>query len=1073
MRSEQPSLLRGQRFIAIAVLPTVFAASGPNAWASTACTADPVANTAQILCGPSSGPCTSTEVTVSGTIDLLGPTCEFDLGARSLNVTGTLQIAADGRIEIYNVLSATVSGTGKLKARGDLNLPPGQVGSGGNITLLAVDAVLLTSGSLLDVSGDPSGTINVVGSTITTQAGSLIRGNGVAAVTIEGDGGTVQLVGLTGYVLMGGAIEMRGQSDGQGGEVFASAATDVTLAAFVDVSGGSGDGGVIELAAGDHVAITHTLDMDSRGDGGSGGSLNIEAGNDSLGGAVAGGSVSIDNVTLKMRGSSGDGFGGDGGTLDISAKGNIALVGSAFTLRADAATALDGFGGSVVLDSTDDSPVSIGPLDGDITIAGAILAKGGSDGGTGGAFLASAGRAFSTTAQIDLAGRQGGGELLVEAGDAVVWNGTLIAEATSAAGEPGIVSMLAGSAVNAPLTIVSNVLAAGGAQSSAGYEILLSGCQLTVEESVKIDGTAGFGGSKIELISLDAMHLKSASKYLASANGHVVLTHPTTITPLIGSNATFNPPYTDNPTADAPYPGCGLIPTPTPQPTFTPGPTSQETPDPLPPGASSGEPPREDRISAAVYERLMRDDRIPVMIVFAPPSVPFGSARGRSERRAWQDTEAPRWRGAIQQNSQRVLDFLAGTDFEVRFRYNYIPALSGYVTIRGVEALRNNPLVMAVDVLPATEASLLQAREWTDLQAVHNLRSLPSPPGAPFDGSGVTIGIIDGGVDSNTPDIDHAQVVDQRCFCVDPCPPPPNVAEDNTGGHGTQHTGVLISNGSGAGAPLGSSVGSNAKGAAKGASVIALKVACPGSSLAETADQIVAAFDWVLANPTAVDVISNSWQFTGVFPIPCDGHSANTQAVAAAVGQLRFLGIPSFMAAGNEASGTPVHPAFGIKQPSCVEDAITVGAVGDNFAPGTSSQGKPDELTGFSNFDPLMDLVDVGEHLVVAGLGGIVPTDPATGFPMIWGTSFANGGGMFRFATECLPGCTIGVDSGGHARIAGTRQGQRWSHLHSSYALPGCVPEAERRVSRHPRAGMPGDPSALMPQASCKQPFQA
>ncbi|MEO6025521.1 MAG: hypothetical protein ABIR79_01460 [Candidatus Binatia bacterium] len=87
------------------------------------CGGDAVANTANVLCAPPSGPCTATAVTMSANIELPLGVCELDLGGRSLRIERTLQMPGESFFWLRNASSITIAPTGKLKARADYLRP--------------------------------------------------------------------------------------------------------------------------------------------------------------------------------------------------------------------------------------------------------------------------------------------------------------------------------------------------------------------------------------------------------------------------------------------------------------------------------------------------------------------------------------------------------------------------------------------------------------------------------------------------------------------------------------------------------------------------------------------------------------------------------------------------------------------------------------------------------------------------------------------------------------------------------------------------------------------------------------
>jgi cysteine-rich repeat protein len=188
--------------------------------------------------------------------------------------------------------------------------------------------------------------------------------------------------------------------------------------------------------------------------------------------------------------------------------------------------------------------------------------RSGGDGGGGGTLELSAGRDLTLTAAVDVSGKSSGGDIAGDAGRAITLSGVLNAQANDVTGDGGSVDFVAGLAQVATLTVAANIVAPGGDNNGSGQDISLSGCGLTVEAGVKLDGHAGVninnvsGGSDIDLISRTPMQLKGGSQYLAYPAGHVYTFHPPGQDPVIGAAVTFNPARTDRPSTTTAYANC-------------------------------------------------------------------------------------------------------------------------------------------------------------------------------------------------------------------------------------------------------------------------------------------------------------------------------------------------------------------------------------------------------------------------------------------------------------------------------------------------------------------------------------
>lgn len=514
-----------------------------------ACGPDPVANTVAVLCAPPSGPCTATDVVLSANVEVAGDACVFDLGGRALRVERSLQVGR-GTIQMQNAAAITVTKTGNLKARGDVIQPDGHIVEGGFVSLFAAGGV--TIAGTVDVSGDPAGVVVVDAlGDVTVENGAVIRGDGITSFVSEGDrmadGGQLEVTSYDGAIAIAGDVTFVGTQRGWGGGVYLVANRDVRITRRIDASGG--EGGEISIENGDSTAVSAPLIAESRGGGGFGGVINILAGNDEVGGVVVGGDLVLDGAVLRVDGSSGEGFGGDGGEMFLGAYGDVAVGGTGALLRANAGTNFDGYGGTVWLEAS-----------GNVTLAAPVVARSGSADGGGGALDAYADGALVVTAAVDLAGRGRGGSVFAGAGSDVTLASVLDIRGTGAAARGGSVSVRAGNTEPGTLALLANVLATGGAASTRGGFVTFAGCGLEVAPGVRIDGRTGgpSGGTRIQLVAREPMRLGAGSQYLATPLGHVVTTHLPGADPVIGRNVVFNPARIDDASGFGPYPGCGL-----------------------------------------------------------------------------------------------------------------------------------------------------------------------------------------------------------------------------------------------------------------------------------------------------------------------------------------------------------------------------------------------------------------------------------------------------------------------------------------------------------------------------------
>lgn len=147
---------------------------------------------------------------------------------------------------------------------------------------------------------------------------------------------------------------------------------------------------------------------------------------------------------------------------------------------------------------------------------------------------------------------------------------------------------------------------------------------------------------------------------------------------------------------------------------------------------------------------------------------------------------------------------------------------------------------------------------------------------AGFRGQGVTVAVLDTGIDTNGVDLE-GDIVAQQCFCENEngsgCCPNGNSVQsgngsaENDNGHGTNISGIITSDGFIA--PVG---------IAPDAKIVAVKVLDNTNSFSNTA-QIISGLEWVLMNRPDVDVINMSLGTSTLFGEVCDNVTAFNMAL--------------------------------------------------------------------------------------------------------------------------------------------------------------------------------------------------
>lgn len=284
----------------------------------------------------------------------------------------------------------------------------------------------------------------------------------------------------------------------------------------------------------------------------------------------------------------------------------------------------------------------------------------------------------------------------------------------------------------------------------------------------------------------------------------------------------------------------------------------------------------------------------------------------------------------------------------VAYRYRLLPAIAMRATRAQVEQMTDDP---AVDTI------------WPDLP-VHTMLDdsvplirAPRVWDAGFTGQGVTIAIVDTGID-----IQHPDFKDRIANTADYT----GEGADDNNGHGTHVTSIAA----------GSGAASHGKyrGVAPEATIIAAK-ALKEDGTGRQSD-VMAGIEWAVQQGAQVINLS-----LGGPPTPCDGTDALSELVDAAA----EAGAVICVAAGNAGPGR-----LTIGSPSCAHRAITIGATVSD--PTTEY----DQVARFSSRGPTADgrrkpdLALPGVGIIAARAGGISAGDIINGrYTSLQGTSMA------------------------------------------------------------------------------------
>jgi subtilisin family serine protease len=271
----------------------------------------------------------------------------------------------------------------------------------------------------------------------------------------------------------------------------------------------------------------------------------------------------------------------------------------------------------------------------------------------------------------------------------------------------------------------------------------------------------------------------------------------------------------------------------------------------------------------------------------------------------------------------------------------------------------------------ALQSSRHIADAWSD-----SLIHADAARAAGYIGKGVTVAVLDTGIDTGNPDLAGAVVAEHCIVPPDGCPDgtgeqdgPGSAADDQ--GHGTAMAGIIAGRGTG-GATIG---------VAPDAQLVSVKVADRNG--VTSAAQIVAGLDWVLNHEPGVKIVNVSLGSSLLLNGPCDDLSGMFSAYTEAVDALHAHGTMVFASSGNGGS------AVAMTAPACVQAAVAVGAVyGRAFGPYLApyvcrdKTTAPDQIACFSDGGSQLDLLAVGAPFDVSDL------DPAN--PLLAGTSAAS-----------------------------------------------------------------------------------
>jgi len=269
---------------------------------------------------------------------------------------------------------------------------------------------------------------------------------------------------------------------------------------------------------------------------------------------------------------------------------------------------------------------------------------------------------------------------------------------------------------------------------------------------------------------------------------------------------------------------------------------------------------------------------------------------------------------------------LVDLGMEVQHVSMYVDAVLGSVPARNIETIRNLPGVVMLEAQGRGEPSMSSAGPAIDLDYVHEDLG--------YDGTGVTVAVLDTGVNSAHVSLDDMDDIDETddpklVTFFDSYANSTAPAYDS-GEHGTWVSGIATGTGGGNSPHVGS---------APGAKLVGVRVGSPGGFPEWAA---LRGLEWLITNKETynISVAVCSWGITLGGPNDHNGNSA----ISRTADEVVAAGISVVVSAGNSALSATVT------SPGDANAVITVGSVNDNHiistfsseGPTTDGRTKPD-----------------------------------------------------------------------------------------------------------------------------------
>ena len=205
--------------------------------------------------------------------------------------------------------------------------------------------------------------------------------------------------------------------------------------------------------------------------------------------------------------------------------------------------------------------------------------------------------------------------------------------------------------------------------------------------------------------------------------------------------------------------------------------------------------------------------------------------------------------------------FLEGLGFSISRSFHVVPALSVRGPVSMIDRILENPDVIYVEHNDPVISDMEMGT--SVINATQVWSTMIQGPGwsrDPIDGKGVTVCVVDTGIDAGHPDLDYGTKTIKNVFDMGGGNWVEMENSDTNYGHGTHVAGTVAGNGD-------ASAGAR-RGVAPGANLIGITVSLPAEGSTPTEDGYIQGLEWVYdhsrpgANPDNIRVVTNSWHST-------------------------------------------------------------------------------------------------------------------------------------------------------------------------------------------------------------------